>query len=132
MSGRGMPEDWEIWRKDLVGLVTWRKWVNGVVSGEIVTLTSASIVGRSVRRSSVKWAASWEPVVLISSSVGRDVAVVSQRPGSWGCIGLGRMEVDVGIGICSDRVKAEVKLIWAILELDMLLYKVDIPFARLD
>lgn len=46
----------------------------------------------------------------MSSSVGREVAVVSQRPDNCGEIGVGRTEVDVGIGICSDNDKVGVKL----------------------
>ncbi len=86
-----------------------------------MALISASMVESSVSRSSVNCAANSEPVLLTSSSVGMDVAVVSQRPGSCGNIGLGRTEVDVGMGICSDRDKGGVKLMWAIRELDMLL-----------
>lgn len=97
-----------------------------------MALMSAKMVERSVRRSSVNCAASSEPVSLTSSSVGMDVAVVSHRPGSCGDIRFGRTEVDVGMGICSDKDKGGVKLMWAIRELERLLYKVDIAFARLD
>ena len=71
---------------------------------------SAWMVGSSDSRSSVNCAASSDPVSLTSSSVGIDVAVVSHRPGSCGDIGLGRTEVDMGIGICSERDKAGFKL----------------------
>ena len=30
---------------------------------------------------------------------GMEVAVVSQRPGSWGSEGVGRVEIEVGMGI---------------------------------
>ena len=86
-----------------------------------MALMSASIVRRSDNKSSVNCAANSEPVALTSSSVGMDVAVVSQRPGSCGDIRLGRTGVDVGMGICSDRDTAGVKLTCAIREFDMLL-----------
>lgn len=87
---------------------------------------------RSDNNRRVKCDASCEVVVFISSSVGSELAVVSQRPGSWGEIGLGSIDVDVGVGICNDNESVGVRWIWAILEFDMLLNRVEIAFARLD
>ena len=80
----------------------------------------------------MKCAASWEFAALMSSSAGTELAVVSQRPGSRGSIGLGKIGVDMGTGICSDSDKAGVRWTWAILELDIQLKRVEIAFARLD
>lgn len=80
----------------------------------------------------MKCDASWEVVALMSSSAGTELAVVSQRPGSRGSIGLGRVDVDVGNGICRDSDKVGVRWTWAILELDIQLKRVEIAFARLD
>ena len=110
ISGRGIPEDWEICRNDFVGFETCKNVVSGAVRGDAVALISASIVGRSANKSSVNCAANSGPVALMSSSVGIDVAVVSQRPGNCGDIGLGRTDVDVGMGICRDNDKVGVRL----------------------
>lgn len=50
--------------------------------GEAEALMSDRIEERSDSRRSEKCEASFELAVLMSSSVGREVAVVSQRPGS--------------------------------------------------
>ena len=67
---------------------------------------SARMVESLERRRRVKCEASWEVDVSTSSSGVKSVAVVSQSPGSCGAVGLGRIEVDVGMGIWreSDRV----------------------------
>ena len=43
MSVRGMPDDWEICRKDLVDVVTRRYRVKDLVMGDAVALISARI-----------------------------------------------------------------------------------------
>lgn len=54
-------------------------------------------------------------MVLGSSKAGREVAVVSQRPGIpiCGSVGVGRMDVDVGRGIWNERHKVGERRIWA-------------------
>lgn len=47
-------------------------------------------------------------------------------------MGLGRIDVDVGTGICKERDSAGVRWTWAILELDIEVNTVEIAFARLD
>lgn len=80
----------------------------------------------------MKCAPSWGPLPWTSSSVGMELAVVSQRPGSWGASAFGRIGIEVGNGIWRDRDMAGLKSIWAIREAVMLLYRVDMAFARLD
>lgn len=58
---------------------------------------------------------------MTSSSVGMELAVVSQRPGSWGASAFGSMEIEVGKGICRDRDKDGLRVICAIREAVMLL-----------
>ena len=50
--------------------------------GEAAAVTSARMEGRSERRSRAKWEANWTLGVGTSSSMTREVAVVSQTPGS--------------------------------------------------
>lgn len=57
----------------------------------------------------------------LAGSSGRDVAVVSQRPGICGSVCVGRMEVDVGMGIWSESWRVGDRWIWAIADLEMLL-----------
>lgn len=47
-------------------------------------------------------------------------------------MGLGRIDVDVGTGICKERDSAGVRWTWAILELHIEVKTVEIAFARLD
>lgn len=42
--------------------------------------------------------------------MGIEVAVVSQSPGSWGAVRLGRADMEVGIGICKDMDSLGVRL----------------------
>lgn len=60
------------------------------------------------------------------------MAVVSQRPGSWGERRCGRVEIEVGTGIWRESERVGVRLIWAIREVDMLLYRLEMALARLD
>ena len=81
---------------------------------------SARMVGRSERRRSAKWEAR---CVVGGSSVsvgGSEVAVVSQRPGSCGVVGVGRVEVEVGMGIWRERERVGVRFMWAMREWEML------------
>ena len=45
---------------------------------------------------------------------------------------LGRIDVDVGTGICKERESAGVRWSWAIFELDIEVKTVEIAFARLE
>lgn len=47
-------------------------------------------------------------------------------------MGLGRIDVDVGTGICKERDSSDVRWTWAILELDIEVNTVEIAFARFD
>ena len=49
------------------------------------------------------------------------MAVVSQSPGSCGSVGVGAREVEVGTGICREKVRAGVRVILAMREVEMLL-----------
>ena len=82
---------------------------------------SAKIECRSDSSKRVKWAPSWGPLPWTSSSVGMELAVVSQRPGSWGASAFGSIEMEVGKGIWRDRDKVGLKPMWAIREAVMLL-----------
>lgn len=86
-----------------------------------MALISAMIEWRSDSNKRVKCAPSWGPLPWTSSSVGIELAVVSQRPGSWGASVFGSTEMEVGNGIWRDRDKAGLKPIWAIREAVMLL-----------
>ena len=65
----------------------------------------------------MKWEARCED--SLSYSVGRDVAVVSQRPGSWGDSGPGRTEMEVGKGSCKEREEEGVRLTRAMRDVEM-------------
>lgn len=64
---------------------------------------SLRMLASSSRRSRAKWRA--RLVFSVVGSSGREVAVVSQRPGREGSVAVGRMEVDVGMGICRERLR---------------------------
>lgn len=91
------------------------------MKGERVALTSAIMLGGSERRRSAKCAAGLEGCVEEEWEDGAiEVAVVSQRPGSCGLVGPGRMEMDVGTGIWREKVREGVRVRCAIREVDML------------
>ncbi len=79
---------------------------------------SLRMVASSSRRRRAKWRAS--SVLSVVGSSGSDVAVVSQSPGICGSVGVGRMEVEVGVGIWSERLRVGDKWIWATHDLEML------------
>lgn len=86
----------------------------------------------SSRRSRAKWRA--RLVFSVVGSSGREVAVVSQRPGREGSVGVGvgRVEVEVGMGICRERLRVGERRIWAMCDLEMLVWRVEIALARVD
>ena len=49
------------------------------------------------------------------------MAVVSQSPGNCGSFGVGAREVEVGRGICREKVRVGVRVILAMREVEMLL-----------
>lgn len=71
-------------------------------------------------------------VLSVVGSSGREVAVVSQRPGREGSVGVGRVEVEVGMGICRERLRVGERRIWAMCDLEMLVWRVEIALARVD
>ena len=103
-----------------------------MVRGEAVAATSARMLGRSESRRSVKCEANWDGVLLMSSSVEVGAAVVSQRPGVCGEVGVGRVEVEARRGICRERENVGVRLMWAIRDVETLLKSVERAFARVD
>ena len=89
------------------------------------------IVGRSERRRRAKSEARSEGGWGRGDG-GMEVAVVSQRPGSWGSVGVGRVEMEVGIGICRENVRCWVRVMWAIREVEMLVYVVAMALASVE
>ena len=78
------------------------------------------MVGRSERRSRAKWEASFVRVCASSSSCeGMEVAVVSQVPRSCGERASGRWEMEVGMGICREKVRCGERLMWAMREVEI-------------
>ena len=104
--------------------------MRGFAIGDAAASISDMIDGTSDSSKSVKCDPRWG--LCASSSVGMELAVVSHNPGSWGSRGVGNIDIEDGTGICRDKDENGVKLTCAIRELAMLLYRVDMAFARLD
>jgi hypothetical protein len=74
----------------------------------------------SQRRRRAKCDASLDRVVCSSSPMGMEVAVVSQRPGSWGSVAVGSVVMEVGTGTWREKERVGVSSMWAMRDLEML------------
>ena len=93
--------------------------MSGLAIGDAAAVISDRMECMSDNSKRVKCDPNWE--VWASSSVGIELAVVNQRPGSWASSGVGSTDMEDTTGICSDNDEKGVKLTWAIRELAILL-----------
>ena len=86
-----------------------------VVVVVVVGFMEARMCGTGERRSRAKCGGGEVAVEALL----RGWAVVSQRLGSWGVVGVGRWGVDVGMGIWRERVRVGGREMCAMREVEM-------------